>query len=266
MGGTKTMHEALKILGYSVYDYPENYWYLYDNWMKIFLEGGTEEDFKGMYENVDAVMDVPCCHYWEEIHEAFPDSKIIFTSRESEDIWYKSFVKQMTENQTWIIQFLCTFSYHARRLLEYGYRLSVAVMGQEHKLSFFRNTPLNELALRMWYRRHNAYVLAKAPKNKTLQYNVKEGWGPLCEFLGVPVPDVKFPHKNKGGEIMKEMLETHPLFVRIGREAMFSFGVLVAGMGYCVYSVATNPLEASVLGLPRKCLDAVAQYFGYQAI
>ena len=74
--GTKTMHEALKLLGYSIYDYPENYWYLKKEWMKIFREGGTVEDFKRMYKDVDACMDVPACHYWEEIHKAFPESEL----------------------------------------------------------------------------------------------------------------------------------------------------------------------------------------------
>ena len=74
--GTKTMHEALKLLGYRIYDYPENYYYLHDAWMKILKEGGTTEDFHKMFKDVDACMDVPCCHYWQEIHEAFPDSKV----------------------------------------------------------------------------------------------------------------------------------------------------------------------------------------------
>ena len=74
--GTKTMNEALKILGFSTYDFPENYWYLHDEWMKIFQTGGTTEDFRKMYENVDACMDVPSSHYWEEIHHAFPESKV----------------------------------------------------------------------------------------------------------------------------------------------------------------------------------------------
>jgi len=30
-----------------------------------------------------------------------------------------------------------------------------------------------------------------------LEFSVKEGWGPLCKFLDVPVPDVPFPHKKK---------------------------------------------------------------------
>lgn len=37
-----------------------------------------------------------------------------------------------------------------------------------------------------------------APKGKDgfLEFNSKEGWPPLCEFLGLPVPDVPFPRIN----------------------------------------------------------------------
>ena len=37
-----------------------------------------------------------------------------------------------------------------------------------------------------------------APKGKDrfLEFNVKEGWGPLCAFLELPVPDVPFPRIN----------------------------------------------------------------------
>ncbi|MCA9698204.1 MAG: hypothetical protein KC431_11820, partial [Myxococcales bacterium] len=31
---------------------------------------------------------------------------------------------------------------------------------------------------------------------------VKQGWAPLCEFLGVPVPDLPFPHVNDRQEFL----------------------------------------------------------------
>ncbi|ODH22916.1 hypothetical protein ACO22_05444 [Paracoccidioides brasiliensis] len=31
------------------------------------------------------------------------------------------------------------------------------------------------------------------PKQQLLIYDIKEGWGPLCEFLGKPVPSSPFP-------------------------------------------------------------------------
>ena len=103
-----------------------------------------------------------------------------------------------------------------------------------------------------------------APKDKMLEYSVKEGWGPLCKFLDAPVPNIDFPHKNKGASVLKEYLETHPLFVRMKREAQFSAAVCVALLGYGVYNIATNTVNDSILGLPGKLLDRLANYLGYQ--
>lgn len=74
--GTKSMCAALTYLGYNVYDYMENCEFLSKEWTKILEEGGTVEDFRKMYENVDAITDVPGCIFWEEISEAFPDAKV----------------------------------------------------------------------------------------------------------------------------------------------------------------------------------------------
>jgi len=74
--GTKSMVAALQELGYTVYDFMENATLLKQNWENIMLRGGSTEDFRQMYENVDAVTDVPACYYWDEIHKAFPDAKV----------------------------------------------------------------------------------------------------------------------------------------------------------------------------------------------
>lgn len=34
------------------------------------------------------------------------------------------------------------------------------------------------------------------PKERLLEWCVEDGWEPLCEFLGKPVPDEPFPHVN----------------------------------------------------------------------
>jgi hypothetical protein len=39
-------------------------------------------------------------------------------------------------------------------------------------------------------------VKRKVAAEKLLVFRVEEGWEPLCAFLGVPVPDVPFPHVN----------------------------------------------------------------------
>ena len=47
---------------------------------------------------------------------------------------------------------------------------------------------------------HSDAVQAAVPADRLLVYQVKEGWEPLCAFLGKPVPDEPFPRTNDRGE------------------------------------------------------------------
>lgn len=57
------------------------------------------------------------------------------------------------------------------------------------------------------YLAHNEHVRAIAPKGQFLEYNVKEGWEPLCRFLEVDVPESRFPRVNDA-DSTKEYMET----------------------------------------------------------
>lgn len=39
-------------------------------------------------------------------------------------------------------------------------------------------------------------VRGMVPKDRLLEWSVDDGWEPLCEFLGKPVPEEPFPHTN----------------------------------------------------------------------
>ncbi len=43
---------------------------------------------------------------------------------------------------------------------------------------------------------HNDLVRRSIPAERLLVWEVAEGWGPLCDFLGVPVPGEPLPHAN----------------------------------------------------------------------
>ena len=45
-----------------------------------------------------------------------------------------------------------------------------------------------------------AAVKEAIPADRLLVYQVKEGWGPLCDFLGVQAPDEPFPRTNDRSE------------------------------------------------------------------
>mmetsp|Transcript_22301 Transcript_22301/g.46207 ORF Transcript_22301/g.46207 Transcript_22301/m.46207 type:complete len:337 (+) Transcript_22301:189-1199(+) len=46
------------------------------------------------------------------------------------------------------------------------------------------------------YHAHYERVTRMVPPDLLLEFNVKQGWGPLCEFLQVPQPSTDFPHVN----------------------------------------------------------------------
>ena len=73
---TKTIAKALRLLGYNVYDYMENYEHLHDDWLEIYRNGATVEQLQRMYQGVDAVTGMPVYYFWEELLEAFPKAKV----------------------------------------------------------------------------------------------------------------------------------------------------------------------------------------------
>ncbi|MFC6931015.1 sulfotransferase [Actinomadura yumaensis] len=47
------------------------------------------------------------------------------------------------------------------------------------------------------FERHITEVTSAIPPERLLVLDVREGWEPLCAFLGEPVPDVPFPEANE---------------------------------------------------------------------
>lgn len=46
------------------------------------------------------------------------------------------------------------------------------------------------------------------PPERLLVFDVRQGWEPLCAFLGVPVPlDEPFPHVNDAGSFQRQLRE-----------------------------------------------------------
>ena len=58
-----------------------------------------------------------------------------------------------------------------------------------------------EFTLKQLYKTHNEYVKSAVRKEDLLVWNVKDGWEPLCVFLGKEVPSHPVPHDNKGGDM-----------------------------------------------------------------
>jgi len=207
--GTKSMAMALRQLGYGpVHDFEEHLEYNLDNYLD-FLEGRVDGSiFKSIYKDVDAVMDMPAVDVWYILHQQFPDAKVILMVRDNENEWLNSYYGMLL--------YFCTnfgVSYFWGKARHYLSRTRNK-LNRLHKFNLIFSTGADNatdvkyklhhlLSPEQWksqYVKHNAAVKSIVPGENLLVFNVKEGWEPLCSFLGVQVPDIPFPFENKLGQ------------------------------------------------------------------
>jgi hypothetical protein len=142
----------------------------------------------------------PTCCLTPELLASFPQAKLLLHVRSSDEGWYKSFSSSIGldfESGTWrarIYRFL-TFPI---RWMHPHHRLC------DHMAEYWREQ-YGEISSRM-HSAHNRRMKELVPKEKLLVYDVKEGWGPLCDFLDVPVPDVPFPRVNDSKQMQRNYL------------------------------------------------------------
>ena len=224
--GTKSIAKALRHLGLTVFDWEEQTFDFQDHWVDVF-QNGAQLDVKRVYQHADAIVDAPGNFFWEEILEAYPDSKVILSERE-EDSWLKSAVNQLQVIEAVISRrFLCVLSPTSRKRLFVTYSVINALLGSANPKSGF--------ILRKRYREHNHRVKSLVPPEKLLVYNVKQGWKPLCDFLGCEVPTIAFPHESIKGEIAEapssETRSGRQIIWEIQRAVIVIFSVIVVIVG-----------------------------------
>ena len=214
--GTKSITEALRHLGFTVFDWEEQIFDFVDHWVDVF-QNGTKPDVKRVYQNADAVVDMPGTLFYEEVMEAFPDCKVILSERE-EDSWIKSFVNQLESMKAARSKMSSLLSPTAKKVRYVVDSYGDALLGSCN--------PRSTYVFRKRYRIHNHHVKAIVPADKLLMYNVKQGWKPLCDFLGCKVPTVAFPHEN----IKAEITDTVPM-TRFGKQVKWEMqrGVFAIG-------------------------------------
>ncbi len=142
-------------------------------------------DWDAIFEGYRSTCDYPACTFWRELADYYPEAKVILTVRDA-DNWFDSV------NAT-------IFSKPHRETFAGG-PLS----------EFFESTVYSDFGDRIderefmtdYFKRWNQSVIDEVPPERLLVYSAREGWGPLCEFLGVPLPDVPYPRVNSRDELM----------------------------------------------------------------
>lgn len=181
--GTSSIHQALSILGFSSIHYDTL------RLRNVLLEPEPPTQFR-VYDDVDAVSDLPSAWFYEELLDAYPDLKCIHTVRD-EDAWWKSIERHFNVHhrvdhpeKDAFRSTLRRWVYGSERAVEYPYRRR--------------------------YREHNERVRARIPAGQLLEMDVTagEGWEKLCPFLGIDCPTSPFPHLNNSTKGAERLLST----------------------------------------------------------
>jgi hypothetical protein len=143
-------------------------------------------DWRAVYDGFGSAVDWPTAGFFRELASAYPHAKFVLTHRNPET-WADSFGETIYTVMAGKDQ----APPEKRAWLEMAYGV-IAKSG-------FPNG-LDRDGLIKGFIAHNEAVKAAIPADRLLVYQVKEGWAPLCTFLGVPVPDEPFPRTNDRAE------------------------------------------------------------------
>ena len=148
------------------------------------LNGSPNWD--AIYNSYESAVDWPTAGFFRELVAAYPSAKFVLTVRTPES-WAESF------SQT--IYRLVAGRADAPEEMHAWLDMAGGVVSR----TGFPGG-LDVPALRNAFDAHTEAVKASIPSDRLLVYQVKDGWAPLCAFLGKPVPAEPFPRTNDRGE------------------------------------------------------------------
>jgi hypothetical protein len=170
--------------------------------MKEVLENGAAQvplwnaavagkpDFETIYKGYKAAVDWPTAAFWRELAAAYPQAKFILSTRSAES-WYDSIsqtiLSTLTAPDNWPPPAVEWFN----MVLKVLHRSLGPTFDKESVIAAFHA--------------HEAAVKAEIPASRLLVHSARDGWEPLCAFLGAPVPATPYPRTNSKEEFFQLM-------------------------------------------------------------
>jgi hypothetical protein len=227
--GTMSLKVALETLGLGpcyhmteVFAHPEHTGFWISAWR------GEPADWDGVLGEYEAAVDWPACTFYEEPKERYPDAKVILSVRDPER-WYES-VRNTIYELSVVIPRHPIYRIGYKLVSFFGFRGpgNVDLAGEIIWQGTFDGRFEDKSYAIEVFERHSAEVQRRVPEDRLLVYDVKASWEPLCEFLGVEVPDEPFPRTNDTAEMRRRLRTVKALsFVTSVALLVLLFAVLV---------------------------------------
>lgn len=216
--GTSSLKAALERLGfgpsYHMFELMQHLEHI-ERWRPVM--SGEAPDWDSVFAGYHSAVDFPASIYWRELAEAYPEAKVILTVRDPRrwhtsigsmgsqmpvggDVDMTALREQMPAQMRGFLELMPLMDGAARRMLGEGFGLGNK-MDEETAVEIFE--------------RHTEAVRSALPADRLLVFQASDGWGPLCEFLGVEAPvDESYPHLNDAKTLQRmfaTMMETNEL-------------------------------------------------------
>ncbi len=141
-------------------------------------------DWHAIYDGYASAVDWPTATYWRELADHYPNAKVILSTRDPEK-WFESTQETILSPGMWEMMKDTAFGAMTKKTI------NALFDGKIHD---------RETLLRV-FKENEAAVKAAIPAERLLVFEAREGWAPLCEFLGVAVPDEPYPRVNSKEEM-----------------------------------------------------------------
>jgi hypothetical protein len=216
--GTGSLRFALERLGFDkcyhmseIMDHPEKS----GDWLKARLK--KQIDWDDVFDGYQATADWPSCAFYKELHEYYPEAKVILTVRDPDE-WYRSTyetIYAMTKARNKIFAYLFPTARNMKRMIT-----EIIWDG------IFYGKFEDEAFAKKVFKDHIEEVKITVPEKQLLIYEIAQGWEPLCNFLSVPVPQGEpFPVINDS-KSMNILLLKRILFSMITNLLIFTIVII----------------------------------------
>lgn len=196
--GTRATKDALELLGYGPCHHMA----------EVFVHNETVPQWQAAIENPPttaegwapllgeyaACVDWPCCYFWKELNQAFPDAKVLLSTRDPEK-WWASINKTIFE----------IFRQGEVPEDETGMRNAHRAMARDMIADRTFGDFEDKARVLSVLKAHEEEVRDTISADRLLVWSVTEGWDPLCAFLEVPVPETPFPNRNTTKDFRKNI-------------------------------------------------------------
>ncbi len=143
---------------------------------------GAIPDWDKAFAGFRSAVDWPSAFYWHDLIDHYPDAKVLLTLRSAES-WWDSYSQ--------------TILTHLVRERGTGSWIDTVLAGQ-----VMAGQPDNRDVAIAAFNANTAAVRAAVPNSRLIVHEVGDGWGPLCEGLGLAIPTEEYPRSNSTAEFL----------------------------------------------------------------